>query len=68
MSKIFCEYHIATKENPEGTDCAAHLIEGLCFKCPFTSPEHAQNAKYPCIDYEPPKARQLVLPMEMERK
>ncbi len=62
---VFCEYHVATKENPKGTDCAAHLCEGRIFECPFTDPNHAQTAKYPCMDYEPPKVRQLVLPVEM---
>jgi len=52
MTKPFCAYHIATKENPNGTDCAAHLAEGQCFECPFDSPEHAQTARYPCVDYE----------------
>lgn len=33
--KPFCYWHIATKENPEGTDCAAHLHEARCFKCHY---------------------------------
>jgi len=31
--KIFCENHIATKENPKGTDCSAYLAEARVFKC-----------------------------------
>ena len=33
----FCKYHIETIENPEGTDCSAHLHEARCFKCPYTA-------------------------------
>lgn len=35
-SIIFCDWHIATKENPAGTDCAAHLDSARCFECPYT--------------------------------
>ena len=50
---IFCEYHITTKENPKGTDCAAHLGEGRIFVCPFSTPRHAKTAVMPCADFEP---------------
>lgn len=33
--KQFCYWHIKTRENPEGTDCSAHLHEGRCFECPY---------------------------------
>jgi hypothetical protein len=39
---IFCENHIKTIENPLGTDCAAYMAEGRCFKCPYT----VNNLKY----------------------
>lgn len=29
----FCEYHIATRESPNGTDCSVHLSEGRCGPC-----------------------------------
>jgi len=32
----FCYWHIETQENPEGTDCSAHLNEGRCYPCPYT--------------------------------
>ena len=34
--KQFCYWHIATKENPEGTDCTAHLAEARVFTCIYT--------------------------------
>jgi len=50
---IFCRSHIETVENPQGTDCSAHLCEGHIFECPFDDAHHAQTAEYPCMDYEP---------------
>jgi len=44
----FCEYHVYTKENPDGTDCAAHLAEARVFKCPYD----IEKAKQKCSDYE----------------
>jgi len=34
--KHFCKYHTKTEENPDGTDCSAHLTEARCFECPYT--------------------------------
>lgn len=51
-SGIFCKWHIATKENPSGTDCSAHLHDGRVFKCPYLSPADRAKAKFPCSDYE----------------
>ncbi len=34
--ELFCKWHIETEENPEGTDCSAHLDAGRCFKCTYT--------------------------------
>ncbi len=34
--KQFCYWHIATQENPEGTDCSAHLHEGRIFPCIYS--------------------------------
>jgi len=39
----FCRSHIATQENPSGTDCSAHLAEARVFECPFSSPDEAGN-------------------------
>jgi hypothetical protein len=36
MVKQFCDWHIKTKENPDGTDCSAHLHESRCYKCSYT--------------------------------
>lgn len=49
--KQFCEWHIKTQENPEGTDCSAHLADGRIFKCPYNSPEDIQETEFPCVDY-----------------
>jgi hypothetical protein len=53
--KQFCNWHIKTAENPEGTDCSAHLADGRVFQCPYSSPEDIEKAKYPCSDYKPVK-------------
>lgn len=53
--KPFCEYHIKTVENPNGTDCSAHLVDGRIFECPYTSIEDSQNREFPCADAEPPR-------------
>ena len=50
---VFCRWMVTTVENQRGTDCSAHLCEGMVFECPFTDPNHAQTAKYACMDYEP---------------
>lgn len=34
--KPFCDWHIKSKENPDGTTCSAHLAEGRCFDCVYT--------------------------------
>jgi len=34
--KHFCNYHSVTQENPEGTDCFAHLADARVFKCPYS--------------------------------
>lgn len=39
----YCKYHIATKENPAGTDCSAQLKFGIVFECPFKTPDEAIN-------------------------
>lgn len=56
----FCRSQWETKENPDGTDCTAHLAEGRIFQCPFESPTHAEtgiNAEGDftrvCPDFEP---------------
>jgi len=49
---VFCVWHIATKENPLGTDCSAHLHDGRVFKCPYPSPADRLKAESPCSDYE----------------
>jgi len=36
MVKQFCDWHIKTKENPDGTDCSAHLHESRRYKCSYT--------------------------------
>jgi hypothetical protein len=48
----FCIHHIITKENPQGTDCAAHVHDARVFKCPYKSPAHRLTQKYPCSDYQ----------------
>lgn len=48
----FCKWHVATKENPAGTDCSAHMHDGRVFKCQFKTPKDRMNSKYPCSDYE----------------
>ena len=35
MKKPFCYWHIKTQENPDGTDCSAHLHESRCFPCSY---------------------------------
>jgi hypothetical protein len=52
-SDIFCKWHMATKENPAGTDCSAHMIENRVFPCPYPNPEAQLKAAFPCSDYEP---------------
>jgi hypothetical protein len=47
-NKIFCYYHGKTKENPEGTDCFAHLQEGRVFKCKHSF----DTAKIKCVDFK----------------
>lgn len=54
-SAVFCHWHVATKENRAGTDCSAHLAEGLTFKCPYKSLADAAKRQYPCMDAEPPR-------------
>jgi len=49
---VFCIHHIATEENPAGTDCSAHMIEARVFACPYTSIEDAKADKCPCEDAE----------------
>ena len=44
-----CANHIATRENPGGTDCAAHLAEARVFACPYRSADAAGRW---CPDYE----------------
>lgn len=39
----FCANHIVTKDNPEGTDCAIWLIEGIGDRCGYESAEHARR-------------------------
>jgi hypothetical protein len=53
MPRIFCYWHIATKENLAGTDCSAHLAEGRVFKCPYKSLADAAKQRFPCMDAEP---------------
>ena len=36
LEKQFCDWHIETAENPEGTDCSANLDGGRCRKCFYT--------------------------------
>ncbi len=50
---VFCRWMTKTKENPQGTDCTAHLCEGRIFECPYKNAHHAQTAKFACMDYEP---------------
>ena len=43
---IFCKCHTATEENPAGTDCIAHLGEGIgVYKCSFSIDEIKFNAR-----------------------
>jgi hypothetical protein len=49
----FCIWHIRTAENPQDTDCSAHLHDGKIFKCPYKSLEERKRAEYPCSDYKP---------------
>ncbi|MBI5148777.1 hypothetical protein HZA33_03795 [Candidatus Pacearchaeota archaeon] len=37
--KQFCYWHVKTKENPEGTDCTAHLADARVFECPYNANE-----------------------------
>ena len=63
---VFCDWHMATKQNPAGTDCTANLAEARVFKCPY----HFKDIKYGkaglanaedrlyidrCSDFEPTK-------------
>jgi len=50
--KPFCRWHIATVENPAGTDCSAHMCEGRVFECPYVSIADSQAQEYPCADAE----------------
>jgi len=50
----FCYWHIKTKENPEGTDCSAHLHEARVFECPYNKEE----AKLKCSDFKLTKSKQ----------
>ena len=50
--RVFCVHHIATKENPTGTDCTAHMVEGRVFACPYESIQEARADKCPCEDAE----------------
>ena len=54
----FCKHHIATKENPDGTDCAAHLAEAMVFRCMYESPTRAEHGPLlddfgVCEDFKP---------------
>lgn len=51
--KPFCIWHIATKENPAGTDCSAHIHEARVGECVYASPEDRAKSAYPCVDYKP---------------
>jgi hypothetical protein len=44
---------VTTKENPDGTDCIAHLADGRIFKCPYKDPEDRLYRKFRCEEYSP---------------
>jgi hypothetical protein len=48
LPKQFCIDHIATVENPEGTDCTESLAEGVVKHCPYGAPEEAKKR---CISF-----------------
>lgn len=55
----FCRNHMATKENPNGTDCSVWIFEGKSavtgiYKCPYLSAEHArQGTKFLGVEPHP---------------
>jgi len=50
----WCKFHVATEENPGGTDCMAHAVEGRKpFACRYISLAAAKSGPFPCEDAEP---------------
>lgn len=43
----FCRSQIITVENPDGTDCTAHLAYGRIMECPFSGPDEATTGIAP---------------------
>ena len=54
----FCKRHIASPENPDGTDCRASIGEGAVFQCLYASPSEAAHGIAldgvdTCVDFAP---------------
>lgn len=76
----FCYWHIKTKDNPDGTDCSAHLAEGRCYKCRYTIKNLQHNSKGElyissrenselkgaCQDFKPSRGLMRLLQNEIE--
>lgn len=61
--KPFCIYHIKTRENPNETDCTAHMNEGRVFECSYNAKDikfdekgmyisHGDRYQGACGDFE----------------